>query len=203
MRELEKEIKKEMVEEKPKKKSKWWKKILNIVGVIFLILCIFLAYGFGINNRFYKLMLVTSGSMSPVFEAGDVIFIVRVDPTEVKVGNIVTFQTLDNLILTHRIVEIKSDGEIITRGDANNTNDVWNNGWKLGKVEAKYVFRIPYLGYPISWLRGIFPAGMNTGAWLSDTQKTRVGLEAGQWEVSETTPSESVEPTESTSLPTG
>ena len=200
---MEKEIKKETVEEKPKKKSKWWEKMLNIVGIIFLLFCIFLAYGFGINNRFYKLLVVTSGSMSPVFEAGDVIFVVRMDPTTAKVGNIVTFQTKDNEILTHRIVEIKDDGEIITKGDANNTNDSWNDGLKLGKVETKYIFKIPKLGYAIFWLRGLFPAGMNTGAWLSDTQKTRIGLEAGQWEVPEQSPSESVEPTESTSPPTG
>ena len=178
-------------EKAPKKKSKWWQKMLDIFLVILLIFSLFLAYGFGINNRFYKLMVVTSGSMSPVFEAGDVIFVVRADPTEVKVGDIVTFQTMDNLILTHRIVEIKSDGEIITRGDANNTNDAWNDGWKLGEVEAKYVFKIPYLGYAVSWLRGLFPAGINTGAWLTDAENTEISLTADTWEVATPTPSES------------
>jgi len=182
-------------EKAPEKKSKWWQKMMDIVLVILLIFSIFLAYGFGVSNRFYKLMVVTSGSMSPVFEAGDVIFVVRVDPTEVKVGDIVTFQTMDNLILTHRIVEIKSDGEIITRGDANNVNDAWSDGWKLGEVEAKYVFRIPYLGHAISWLRGIFPAGMNTGAWLTDAEDAEFNLAADTWEVATPTPSES--PTES------
>ena len=175
-----------------KKKSKWWQKMLDILLVILVVFSIFLAYGFGINNRFYKLMVVTSGSMSPVFEAGDVIFIERMDSTEAKVGDIVTFQTMDNLILTHRIVEIKNDGEIITRGDANNTNDVWNDGWKLKKVEAKYVFKIPYLGYAISWLRGIFPEGMNTGAWLTDAKNAEFNLTADTWEVA--TPSNSILP---------
>jgi signal peptidase len=148
-----------------KKKSHWLEKTLTVIGILVILFCVFLAYGTGINNRFYKLMIVTSGSMVPVFRPGDLICIVRMNPNEAKVGDIVTFKT-DEGVLTHRIVEIKADGEIVTKGDANSVNDSWPNGWKLGKVETKYVFTIPKLGYVISWIQGI---ARTTGAWLKDS----------------------------------
>jgi signal peptidase I len=187
------------------KKPSVWSIILIVFLVLVFLFLLFIGYGAGVNNRFYKLLVVTSGSMSPTFEAGDLIMIVKVDPEKVKVGDIVTFQTRDKEILTHRVVEIKPDGEIVTKGDANEEVDSWTDGWKLGKVETIYVFKFPKLGFAISWLQGLF-SGNTTGAWLSDTQKTKVGLEAGQWEVPEIpgqmlmpTPSESVEPIESPS----
>ena len=187
----------EEIKEKEKKSSIWSKILIGFLVLVFLFL-LFIGYGTGINNRFYKLLVVTSGSMSPTFEAGDLIMIVKVDPKKVKAGDIVTFQTRDKEILTHRVVEIKSDGEIVTKGDANKEVDSWIDGWKLGKVETTYVFKIPKLGYIISWLQGLF-SGNNTGAWLKDSQKVKIGLEAGQWEVPKPSPSEEPSPTPSPS----
>jgi signal peptidase I len=147
-----------------KKKSHWLEKTLTVIGILVILFCVFLAYGTGINNRFYKLMVVTSGSMVPVFYPGDLICIVRMDPNKAKVGDIVIFKT-DEGVLTHRIVAIKADGEIVTKGDANSVNDSWPNGWKLGQVETKYVFTIPKLGYLVSWIQGV---SNSTGAWLKD-----------------------------------
>jgi len=155
--------------EKKIKKGSWWKKSLSILVVLIFLFLIFVGYGVGVNNRFYKLLVVTSGSMSPVFNAGDLIFITRMNSSEAKVGDIVTFLTRDGLLLTHRIVEIKNDGEIVTKGDANNTNDNWTDGWKLGEVGTKYIFKIPKLGYFISWWKGIFNS---TGALLNDKMVT-------------------------------
>ena len=70
--------------------------------------------------------------MNPTLEKGDLIMIVKLDPDQAKAGDIVTFATKDGEILTHRIIEIKEDGEIVTKGDANKTVDTWPNGWKLG-----------------------------------------------------------------------
>ena len=144
--------------------------LLDTLLVIVILSLLFVGYGVGVNNRFYKLLVVTSGSMTPTFAPGDLIFITKMDPKDAKVGNIVTFQTKDGQLLTHRIVEIKSDGEIVTKGDANNSIDTWSNGWKLGRVEMKYIFTIPKLGYPISWLQSTFKH-LTTGAYYND-QKT-------------------------------
>ncbi len=55
------------------------------------------------------------------------------DPEKVKADDIVTFQTKSGEVLTHRVAEIKPDGEIVTKGDANNAPDSWEDGWKLGE----------------------------------------------------------------------
>jgi signal peptidase I len=164
-----------------KKPSIWLIVLIVFLALVFLFL-LFISYGTGVNNRFYKLLVVTSGSMSPIFEAGDLIMIVRLDPEKVKVGDIVTFQTKDGELLTHRIMEIKPDGEIVTKGDANNSVDFWTDGWKLGKVETIYVFKFSKLGFPISWLKNLVFRN-TTGAWLSDTKSSSLAMEAEQWEI--------------------
>jgi signal peptidase len=168
------------------KETSTFRKILGIVIdtllVILVLSLLFVGYGVGVNNKFYKLLVVTSGSMEPTFAPGDLIMIVRMDPKQAKVGDITTFMTEDGSILTHRIVEIKTNGEVITKGDANKTVDFWNNNWKFVKVETKYVFNIPKLGYVVSWWQGLFHIQQkSTGANLTDTEKIKSEITAGEW----------------------
>ena len=161
----------------PSRKTPLIKIVLTVLGSLLFLFLAFIAYGVAVNNSFYKLILVTSDSMTPVFKSGDLIMIVRVDPDQVKVGDIVTFQTKDHKLLTHRIVEIKEDGEIVTKGDANEEADRWSDGWKLKKVSAKYVARIPIVGRFMSWIKGSFVN--ETVAWLKDTKKLQIEMVAG------------------------
>lgn len=161
----------------PSRKTPLIKIVLTVLGSLLFLFLAFIAYGVAVNNSFYKLILVTSDSMTPVFKSGDLIMIVRVDPDQVKVGDIVTFQTKDHKLLTHRIVEIKEDGEMVTKGDANEEADRWSDGWKLKKVSAKYVARIPIVGRFMSWIKGSFVN--ETGAWLKDTKKLQIEMVAG------------------------
>jgi len=156
----------------PSKKTSLIKIVFTVLGSLLFLFLAFIAYGVAVNNSLYKLILVTSDSMTPVFKSGDLIMIVRVDPDQVKVGDIVTFQTKDHKLLTHRIVEIKEDGEIVTKGDANEEADRWSDGWKLKKVSAKYVARIPIVGRFMSWIKGSFVN--ETVAWLKDTKKLQI-----------------------------
>jgi signal peptidase len=180
---------KEVEVEKEEEKTPMWKIILIVFLVLVFLFLLFIGYGAGINNRFYKILIVTSGSMSPTFDPGDLIVVTKIDPENVKVGDIVTFQTKEKGILTHRVVEIKTDGEIVTKGDANQTVDFWSNGWKLEKVEIIYRFKIQKLGYAVSGLQNFFSKfvgllpGNTTGAYLSDTEKTGMSLTAGEWAV--------------------
>ena len=67
------------------------KEIIQIA--IFLIIGIFL-----INTLMpfytgsYKLMIVLSGSMVPLFLPGDIVITKSVDPNELNVGDVITFQ---------------------------------------------------------------------------------------------------------------
>ncbi len=65
---------------------------------------------------------ITSGSMWPVLKQGDLVFIKGVgDKKEIKVGDIVVYQN-DLGFTIHRVVRMYGD-KIVTRGDANNTDD--------------------------------------------------------------------------------
>lgn len=73
----------------------------------------------------YSPVIVLSGSMSPEFEAGDMILLQKTDPYTLKVGDVVCYLEEETAV-THRIIEIQQqDGYplYITQGDANNTED--------------------------------------------------------------------------------
>lgn len=70
-------------------------------------------------------VVVLSGSMSPAFEAGDMIFIQETDPYTLKVNDVICYLEEESAV-THRIMEVQQqDGSLlyITQGDANNTED--------------------------------------------------------------------------------
>lgn len=120
------------------------------VLVIFLIFLIFLAYG-NINNRWYKLIYVKSDSMSPTIKAGDLICITK-PPYNIEPGMIISFE-IEDQIVTHRVFSVEEDGEIKTKGDANDLIDDWGD-YEIKNVGGIYRFRIPYIGYPIGFING-------------------------------------------------
>ncbi|HWG90887.1 MAG TPA: signal peptidase I [Candidatus Thermoplasmatota archaeon] len=99
---------------------------------------------------------VLSGSMVPFFHPGDVIFVEKVDPTTLQVGDVITFHDKvgSKTLYTHRIVERLTDGgrvRYITQGDANEDPDPFVV--KPEMVEGKYVGQIPWWGLLLKLLR--------------------------------------------------
>lgn len=68
-----------------------------------------------------------------------------------KVGDIITFFVSEHEIITHRIIAIDSEGNLTTRGDANNVAD--KNSVNKVNVIGKVMFTIPKLGYASMHLR--------------------------------------------------
>ncbi len=94
----------------------------------------------------HSVFRVSSGSMKPAYEVGDVIVVKEVDPMTLKVGDVCTYNgTTDEFagkIVTHRVVKapFEENGEyyIITKGDANPLEDPKVNVKDvMGKVETK------------------------------------------------------------------
>ena len=146
------------------------KKALRAVGTFVLVLLVlfatFLAYG-NLNNRWYRVLVVTSGSMAPTFNAGDLIVIVRQpEPEDLQPGMIVTFQTKEGDVITHRIVRIEPEGYIKTKGDANEDIDRWigedGQEYHILRVAGLYVGRIPLLGRILRFPMTLWPAGTST-----------------------------------------
>lgn len=70
-------------------------------------------------------VIVLSGSMSPTFETGALIFIKDIDASTLQEGDVICFLSSGTAI-THRIVAVNTDGESLTfttQGDANNSVD--------------------------------------------------------------------------------
>lgn len=105
-------------------------------------------------------LTVLTGSMKPTFDPGDVIIVAEVDPADVKVGDIVTFQPIsDNpLLITHRVVgkSVGADGELqfITQGDANGAADA---PIVADQIKARYVYHLPWLGHVVEPFDGRGP----------------------------------------------
>ncbi len=73
-----------------------------------------------VNIFGYSYFVVATGSMVPTIEVNDVIFVKLTD--NVKNDDIITFKNQNGDIITHRIIQT-SGNRIITKGDANNTQD--------------------------------------------------------------------------------
>lgn len=127
--------------------NKVFQKVCNILSTVILAIMIVIAavllvpYAFG-----YQTLAVLSGSMEPAYPVGSVVFVKKLAPQEVHVGDAITFQLNENTVATHRVVKIDTEKhQFITKGDANNTEDGptdFNN--LVGRAATT---AIPYLGY--------------------------------------------------------
>ena len=99
-------------------------------------------YPFGI-----KMAMVISGSMEPTLKIDD--FVIMKRPKEIKVNDIVSYKSKDSKYETlHRIVSI-NDEKVITKGDANNTED---EPIKKEQITGIYIGKIKYLGKIIAFI---------------------------------------------------
>ncbi|MDS0241713.1 MULTISPECIES: signal peptidase I [unclassified Haloferax] len=97
---------------------------------------------------------VLSGSMSPTFDAGDVVVVRDVPPADISEGDIITYREAGSAItdertdrVTHRVVAVdrSADGPVFrTKGDAN--EDVDSDPVAADRVVGRVWFHVPYLG---------------------------------------------------------
>ncbi len=126
--------------------SKLAKRIWNTVTTILLIAVILVA-GVIAGPRLAGLQpyAVLSGSMEPTYHVGSLIYVKAVDPTEVSVGDPITYHAGD-YIVTHRVVRVDTEGQCFyTKGDANETED--GGAVAYESLIGKPMATIPYLGY--------------------------------------------------------
>lgn len=90
--------------------------------------------------------IVLSGSMEPELSVDDLIFVKAQDGYEV--GDVVVFQSGSSVVV-HRIIEMQ-DGTVITKGDANNTDD---GEMPLSQIKGKVVGHIKSMGSVVRLLK--------------------------------------------------
>ena len=141
---------------KRKNKTKTIKKIVEIIAII-LIYNIILIIVSSINGKHfnilgYKAYMVTTDSMQPSINAGDIVIVKNGKKDKIGQGDVITFNQNDEVI-THRVIKNiteENNVEYITKGDNNNTEDTFKV--KYDDVIGKMVITIPYLGKIISIL---------------------------------------------------
>ncbi len=106
----------------------------------------------------WQVLTVQSGSMEPTIPVGAVVFepVQQISVDAVQPGDIITFATEatgPDTPVTHRVVRIETvDGQrkLVTKGDANNTEDSWTV--PASQTVTRVVAWAPYLGYARVWL---------------------------------------------------
>ncbi len=129
--------------------------IFSTTAVILMVLCAVFLMGSRLLG--FRVFNVISGSMTPKYNIGDLIYVQKVDPSDVKVGDDITFVLNEELaVATHRVVEVNAEkGYFITQGLTNDTKDapvLFEN--LIGKPR----FKIAKLGYVSDFIQN--PPGM-------------------------------------------
>ena len=121
----------------------------------------------------YTSASITSGSMAPSLRTGDVVIAGAVEAGDLEEGAIVTYvDPRSGDQVTHRIVDIRVDGSLITKGDMNTANDPVLVPKENIRGQARWI--VPFIGWPRVWaatsqwlLLGFAVALLAATVWLS------------------------------------
>ncbi len=143
------------------------KKIWDVTSSVLVgVVVIFAVLLIGVRLFGIQVYSVISGSMEPEYPVGSLIYVKEVKPSEVQVGDVITF-VLSKTPATHRVIAIDKDNQLFyTQGDANyQINE--ETGEKVYMEDppvhfnyliGKPVFKIPVLGYIAYYIQ--HPPGM-------------------------------------------
>ena len=128
--------------------KKIWSGFSTAVVILVVVLALLLV---GARLLGLQVYTVLSGSMEPNYHVGSIIYVKKVEPSALKVGDAISFLISENTVATHRIIEVipdESNPEVIrfrTKGDNNDIPDT--NPVHCNNVLGKVVGTIPLLGY--------------------------------------------------------
>ena len=131
------------------------RKFANIAITTACVVVTLLALAFILPSLFgLQRYVITGTSMTGTIDFGSIAVVEVVPVTDLRVGDIITYTPppesgVDHPV-THRIIAIH--GRVLqTKGDAVPQKDPWK--FKLdSSQQARVVFSVPYLGYPLIWL---------------------------------------------------
>lgn len=130
--------------------------ICRSLGTILLVVLIVACIPFALPKVLgYEAYTVISGSMEPEITTGSLVYVASVKPQDVQVEDVIAFYggRDTNAIITHRVVENRVImGEFITKGDANQTNDM--NPVFYDELIGRVELTIPKFGVVAQMLSG-------------------------------------------------
>lgn len=99
----------------------------------------------------FKLYCIQTGSMEPEYPVGSMIAVEHVDFEQLNEKDVITYVLSDNTVVTHRIVEIDRENQMLfTKGDNNNVGDGSPVAYK--NVVGRVKFKVPHFGWMILFL---------------------------------------------------
>ena len=130
------------------------KKVVEVIAIILVYNIILIAISSAnqinvINILGYKSYIIKTNSMEPTIKINDVVITKKVQKSEIKVGDVITFFQ-EGEVITHRITKIDENGEYTTKGDNNNIEDTFKITYE--NIEGKHILTIPYLGAIVKML---------------------------------------------------
>lgn len=134
--------------------KKIWNWLTTVLVVLVVILAILLV---GARLVGLQVFTVLSGSMEPTYHVGSLIYVKKVDPFQLKSGDVITFMLDEDTVATHRVVEVvpdEEDASVIrfrTKGDANEAED--GSLVHYRNIIGTPVFTIPKLGYLANYIQ--------------------------------------------------
>lgn len=139
------------------KNKKMTKKILKVItlNVLIILFIINLILSFEENTHILGIYMfnIVSESMEPTLEINDVVIVQECEPSQLQIGDIITFGQ-DGRIISHRISDITKEKGTIkfkTKGDNNKIldPDIIDSGQVYGKV----LFKIKKIGKIINYIQ--------------------------------------------------
>lgn len=129
------------------------------VAMISLFL-VFFSFGFfGVEPT-----VISSGSMQPALDVGDIVIISELDIDSLKVGDIIQYRQANiSIPIVHRIDEIKTEEGVtlfFTKGDANNNRDM--EPVRANQIMGKALFNIPKIGWIPLMVKQLFQPNGNS-----------------------------------------
>ncbi len=137
------------------KKSKSLGKRIFVGGIKFVLYIAFVALAIFYTPRIlskqlntpYPMAVITSSSMWPQLKVNDLIFMKGITGKEAEVGQVIIYKNQKGFTI-HRLIR-KSNGKLVTKGDANNIEDIpITEDQVVGRAiyMGEKVFRIPFIG---------------------------------------------------------
>ena len=133
-------------------------RIWNILSdLLVFVVCAISSCLVGLRLTGHNFYTVMSGSMEPKLKVGSIVLVRPVDASTLKPGDIISYMTATDIVVTHRIAEVVPDENdpsiirFITKGDANKTVDGKQVDYR--NVIGKVVFTVPLIGYPVNTIQ--------------------------------------------------
>ncbi len=138
-----------------------------LTGIVLVVAALLLVAFFGVRVAGLTPYAVLSGSMEPVYPTGSLIYTREADPSDIAVGDAITFELESGTLVTHQVYEVdEQNAQFRTQGIANIDSDgnIVHDALPVpySRVVGVPVACIPCLGYLnaiITGPQGLFVLG--------------------------------------------